>query len=301
MDKTQTKTWKKRIALVLSGVLLAGTFFDVLALIEMRRSIRDYKNDYKQVVERAFKESPPPTSISPVIADMYRKTTDEIKMRIEHEHTLFMHQFVVIGGVLTWALGTAGLFSARRSISINRTLGTLIANGSFTLIFGVAAIALLMIGIHISYNSKIIVELGEWCRVTYEGSNAWGWESYLQRFSPFHSSIGFAVSMPLLWLPCILILAGYYIMLFSFSGHRKRNEAVVKSQRWVLVAVQFSISLLLFTQNLGFWEWSTKSGRDRAWMLGVWLFLAITVGRFGWKILGAGGEDKGTAKHESAK
>ncbi len=225
-----------------------------------------------------------------VIAQEYQTVAREIQMRLEHEHQLFLYQFILLGGVVGVAatrlkLGGRGS-STEQSNPENDTGGQVAAlfdTRDFLLLIGVAAAALLIVDVHIRYNGLMVGELGDWVREQYErgsGGRWIGWEHHLHSEARVHCSALFPLFVSFLYLPTAVVLGVYYTLLLRSGGHGSR--ASWRSSRAVLVAVQICVLLFAWMNS-----WRLVAGAFQGDLVGVllvllWLSCWLAIGLVGW-------------------
>lgn len=179
-----------------------------------------------------------------VIKPQYETAKDEISKRIDLEHNLFLFQFAMIGAVigfffskipevvtLIWKRFSSKLAPPDRSknktkpedeseeVELNRDRANLVA------VLGLLATGLLLVDVHLRYNSMHIGELGAWIRDYYEphlpfndsdnGPRFVPWEYFLKAHGVHHSTFVFPFWVSFLYLPTILVLALYFRLLVA--------------------------------------------------------------------------------------
>jgi hypothetical protein len=208
----------------------------------------------------------------PEIETVYAKVKDEIRMRLEHEHELFLYQFFLIGAIV---IGLSGLF--RRADSNDKVFADMLEKRFLVMTFGVAAIALLIVDIHIRYNAMIMGELGKWIRRYYEvaiPAPAMGWETYWtssQNYSFYRSA---PILFAMLYLPTVTILLGYYALFFwrPLNG-LKKNLNILNTM--VFIGVQLAVLVFAIINHwpvprLSWVGWFMVLGWIMSWALVSW-------------------------------
>jgi hypothetical protein len=167
-------------------------------------------------------------------AKQYDSAAQEIRMRIEHEQTLYTYQFVIIGAVVGFLIKEVfARDTGRRTMAIG---------SSITVASGLASVPVLLVDIRIVQNSKMVAQLGTWIHDYYEGDG--GWEEFLRhQVGTFNDWGVFPVT---LLLPVALTLAAYYYGLLFGSSSTEVEADKSRHKRelgWLLV---FPIEALLF-------------------------------------------------------
>jgi len=229
----------------------------------------------------ALRKAGPLPTTNEFLNHEYAKVVGEIDRRLEQENQLFQYQFLLVAGVATFLFGSKIL----RDPDDNKPQPAWSKRGRPALLFGVAAIALLILDVHIRRNSLIIDELGYWGRVVYEQSHPAGWETYLFRASPFHSSSFMPLATGLLWLPTVVVLGAYYAVLFWQNRVDRLAETpeVGRIHRCVLVGAHGCLLAVTFMVHWPFHPgWSLSEDWLRLGIFVACVLLCCLLVFWGW-------------------
>ena len=126
---------------------------------------------------------------------------------------------------------------------------------------GLVAGGLIMVDIHVQYNSHIIVQLGNWIYSAYEKGSVFGWEAYLRNGIPwFHSSIPNKLATGATFMPSMVMLLAFYVSLVLQVS--PINSRLVLLQKTIFVFVQwlcisfFVLNNLLLTNDHSWYRWA---------------------------------------------
>lgn len=285
-DKIYSNPWFFYSA---SVALVFITFIDFVTVFNLNQSdMSRHPSDYKNAIEESvisFGYKNAATETKTNIAEhrennfltlQHEKVAEELRMRIDHEHSLFIYQFVVLGGLFSIIAGS-GFLGGREDTS---SLPTLIQKGYLSLIFGAAATGSLIIDIHIRYNSHIIGELGTWVKFAYEGNHILGWETYLGHYSSFHASPWFVIAVASLYLPTIIVLLGYYALIFfKHWDNLKDDESMARLHIGVFLSVKLVLIFFALMQNVEFQGAFSDSNNAELWNWDriIWAILFVSL------------------------
>lgn len=141
-----------------------------------------------------------------LLMKQYETAVSEIRLRLEHEHHLFLLSFTIAGAVLGYGLGTyffkgslfrpefegaalenpkpsaAGQSGSMDKSSIRRSAETVLLLGCWG-----AVVAAAVIDLRRQFNADIIVQLGAWVQTVEETvyrPQVHGWETFIAKDSP---------------------------------------------------------------------------------------------------------------------
>ncbi|MEM0967571.1 MAG: hypothetical protein AAGJ81_15590 [Verrucomicrobiota bacterium] len=198
-----------------------------------------------------------------VSPEQYQTAVSEIAARVSHEFNLFLYQFLVIAGIVG-AFIREYVFANDTSDHV--TMENRMQGGVLGIVVGLALCFLLIISLHLRYNTIFIQQLGNWIYVFVENgpdsvfSNI-GWESYINNFKdagpqvresrgsrvisdPFFGIFVSALNAP----TCLLAMVYFYFTARVKSFRSQFTKRIFKGLFFANMVLLFG--LFVFKNNL---------------------------------------------------